>query len=137
MNLNTIKSKVAQITKSTKTRTLAVTTYLMMALMTGTASAQTELGSIYCDTSIETLIGTFFGALMGLALPVTLLYMAFAGFKYTRAGGNPEKEQEAKQKLYYSGMGLVIIIAVFVVPEVANKLFSTVGMGFSSCVTPF
>ena len=137
MNRNTIKSKVAQITNRTASRIIP-TAFLMMTFMTGTAAAETtKLGSIYCGTSIETLIGTFFGGMMGLALPLSLIYMVFSGFKYTRAGGNPEKEREAKKKLYYAGMGLAIIVGVLVIPEVANKIFSTVGMGFSSCVTPF
>lgn len=96
-----------------------------------------QLGDVFCDTDIETVINTFFSAMLGLGLPISLFYTAYSGFRYMRAGGNPDAERNAKKKLYYGVMGLLIILAVLVIPEIADKIFGTVGAGFSDCVKPF
>lgn len=110
---------------------------LLVLIIASTPVAAQELGHVFCDTDIEIVISTFFSAMLGLGLPISLFYTAYSGFRYMRAGGNPEAEREAKQKLYYGVMGLLIILAVLVLPEIADKVFGTVGAGFSDCVKPF
>lgn len=136
---NTLSTRL----QSTLTKTLthngvqvSLIGFLVLVIASSPAAAQ-ELGGVYCNTDIETMINTFFSAILGLGLPMSLFYTAFAGFGYMRAGGNPEAEREAKQKLIYGVSGLFIILAVLVLPEIADKIFATVGAGFSDCVKPF
>lgn len=110
---------------------------ILVLIIASTPVAAQELGSVFCDTDVEIVINTFFSAMLGLGLPISLFYTAYSGFRYMRAGGNPEAEREAKQKLYYGVMGLLIILGVLVLPEIADNIFGTVGAGFSDCVKPF
>lgn len=110
---------------------------LLVLIVASSPAAAQQLGEVYCGTAIENIIDTLFSAMLGLALPVSLAYTGFSGFRYMRAGGNPESERQAKQKLTYGVMGLLIVMLVLILPELADKLFSTVGAGFSDCVKPF
>lgn len=139
--IQTLKNKAASTVASyTNTpRTVKGTSLALFTLVmtTGTAAAETELGSIFCDTGVETLITTFFGALVALGMPVALFYLIKGGLKYSRSGGNPETEKKAKEELKNAIVGLGIMVGVLVLPTLIDKMFAVINMGFSSCVTPF
>jgi len=78
-----------------------------------------------------------FGAIAGLGLPATAFYIGTAGLSYMRAGGNPEKKNDAKEKLVMSGIGFGIVVLALVSPELIDKVGSQMGFGFSDCVKPF
>ncbi|ELY83749.1 hypothetical protein C487_00265 [Natrinema pallidum DSM 3751] len=54
-----------------------------------------------------------------------------------RAGGNPEKKNQAKERLVMSCVGFVIIVLALISPELIDKVGSQMGFGFSDCVQPF
>lgn len=101
------------------------------------ATAQTDVGDVYCGTGVATGIDLVFGALAGLGLPVTGIYMGKAGFSYMNAGGDLEKQQTARQNLVGAGIGFGIVTLALVSPELIDKVGSQMGFGFSDCVTPF
>ena len=103
----------------------------------GPAAAQNQVGDVYCNTGVETGITLVFGAVAGLGLPATGFYTGRAGLSYMRAGGNPEKKNEAKEKLVMAGLGFGIVCLALVSPELVNKVGSQMGFGFSNCVRPF
>ncbi|ELZ88838.1 hypothetical protein C453_01205 [Haloferax elongans ATCC BAA-1513] len=109
--------------------------FLMVAV--APAAAQSELGSVYCDTNVETGITMIFGAVAGLGLPATGYYMGKSGLAYMRAGGNPERKNNAKEKLVMSGIGFGIVVLALTSPELVDKVGSQMGFGFSQCVKPF
>lgn len=126
-------------TITSPTGRLAIAGLTLLLLATTPVAAQ-QLGEVYCSPDgpgIDDIIDTFFSAMLGLGLPASLGYTGLSGFRYMRAGGNPDKEREAKQKLYYGVAGLFIIMMVIILPEIADKLFGVVGAGFSDCVKPF
>lgn len=108
-----------------------------IALVSGSAAAQSNVGDVYCGTGVETGIGIVFGAVAGLGLPATGFYVGRAGLSYMRAGGNPEKKNQAKEKLVMSGVGFGIIVLALISPELIDKVGSQMGFGFSDCVKPF
>lgn len=121
-----------------RSRTLLLTAgvaFLMVAV--GPAAAQNQVGDVYCNTGVETGITLVFGAVAGLGLPATGFYTGRAGLSYMRAGGNPEKKNEAKEKLVMAGLGFGIVCLALVSPELIDKVGSQMGFGFSSCVRPF
>jgi len=109
--------------------------FLIVAV--GPAAAQTQVGDVYCDTGVATGIDLVFGAVAGLGLPATSFYTGKAGLSYMRAGGNPEKKNEAKEKLVMAGIGFGIVTLALVSPELIDKVGSQMGFGFSDCVKPF
>lgn len=108
-----------------------------LLVSTGSVAAQSNVGDVYCGTGIETGIGIVFGAVAGLGLPATGFYVGRAGLSYMRAGGNPEKKNQAKEKLVMSGIGFGIIVLALISPELIDKVGSQMGFGFSDCVKPF
>jgi len=109
--------------------------FLVVAV--GPAAAQSQVGDVYCDTGVDTGITLVFGAVAGLGLPATAFYIGKAGLSYMRAGGNPEKKNDAKEKLVMSGVGFGIVVLALVSPELIDKVGSQMGFGFSDCVKPF
>nr|WP_202932750.1 pilin [Halorussus salinus] len=103
----------------------------------GPAAAQSQVGDVYCNTGVATGIDLVFSAVAGLGLPATGYYTGKAGLSYMRAGGNPEKQNEAKEKLVMSGIGFGIVVLALVSPELIDKIGSQMGFGFSDCVKPF
>ena len=110
---------------------------LLLIAAVGPATAQSDVGNVYCGTGVETGIGIVFGAVAGLGLPATGFYVGRAGLSYMRAGGNPEKKNQAKEKLVMSGIGFGIIVLALISPELIDKVGSQMGFGFSDCVKPF
>jgi hypothetical protein len=110
-------------------------TFLVVAV--GPAAAQNQVGDVYCNTGVATGIDLVFGAIAGLGLPATGFYTGKAGLSYMRAGGNPERKNEAKEKLVMSGIGFGIVVLALVSPELIDKVGSQMGFGFSDCVKPF
>ncbi|WP_240334860.1 pilin [Halorussus sp. MSC15.2] len=103
----------------------------------GPAAAQSQVGDVYCNTGVATGIDLVFSAVAGLGLPATGYYTGKAGLSYMRAGGNPEQQNEAKEKLVMSGIGFGIVVLALVSPELIDKIGSQMGFGFSDCVKPF
>lgn len=110
---------------------------LFMLIAVEPVAAQQDFGYIYCGTAIETFINITFTALIGLAVPIAMLYTGLSGYRYMRSGGNPDKEAEAKNQLKYSLIGMGVIVLVIIFPELADKLFSQFGYAISDCVKPF
>lgn len=109
--------------------------FLVVAV--GPAAAQNQVGDVYCNTGVATGIDLVFGAIAGLGLPATGFYTGKAGLSYMRAGGNPEKKNDAKEKLVMSGIGFGIVVLALISPELIDKVGSQMGFGFSDCVKPF
>lgn len=108
-----------------------------LTIAVGPAAAQSSVGDVYCGTGVETGIDLMFGAVAGLGLPATGFYTGRAGLSYMRAGGKPERKNEAKEKLVMSGIGFGIVVLALVSPELIDKVGSQMGFGFSDCVKPF
>lgn len=117
---------------------LSIAVWLTFILVvTGSATAQSDVGDVYCGTGVETGITIVFGAIAGLGLPATGFYVCRAGLSYMRAGGNPEKKNNAKERLVMSGLGFGIIVLALISPELIDNIGSQMGFDFSSCVRPF
>jgi len=110
---------------------------LLATLFSGSALAQTDLGSIYCDTTVETGISVVFGAIIGLGLPATMVFVGRSGMSYMRSSGNPNQQMEARKDLILSLVGFGIVVLAIVSPELVDKFGSQLGIGFSDCVRPY
>ncbi|RLM88047.1 pilin [Haloarcula sp. Atlit-7R] len=110
---------------------------LLLTLFAGSAMGQTDVGNIYCNTAVEDGVNVVFGALAGLGLPATMVFVGRSGLSYMRASGNPNQQNEARRDLILSLVGLGVVVLAIVAPELITKFGDNVGFGFSDCVTPF
>ena len=134
----TVLARVRQSCRQTAPAAISLAVWLaFIALASGSAAAQSNVGGVYCGTGVETGISIVFGAVAGLGLPATGFYVGRAGLSYMRAGGNPEKKNQAKERLVMSGVGFGIIVLALISPELIDKVGSQMGFGFSDCVKPF
>jgi len=86
-------------------------------VLTGTALAAT--GDV---SSVESFIRSLIQVLAGLAGLVATGFFVVGGFSYITSSGNPEHLDKAKRTIMYSGVGLAITIAAFVLSNIVTTL---------------
>jgi hypothetical protein len=71
---------------------------------------------------VESFIRNIIKVLAGLAGLVATGFFVVGGFGYITSSGNPEKLDKAKQTLIWSGTGLAIVIAAFVISNIITEI---------------
>ncbi|HSX06314.1 MAG TPA: pilin [Candidatus Saccharimonadia bacterium] len=71
---------------------------------------------------VENFIKSIIQVLAGLAGLVATGFFVAGGFGYITSSGNPEHLEKAKHTLLYSGIGLAIVIAAFVISNIITDL---------------
>lgn len=71
---------------------------------------------------VENFIRNIIKVLAGLAGLVATGFFVVGGFGYITSSGNPEKLDKAKQTLIWSGTGLAIVIAAFVISNIITEI---------------
>lgn len=108
-----------------KTKLLAVgvlLTGVVVPMLTGeVALAQEAIESGSVD-QVETFIRNVIRVVAGLAGLVATGFFVLGGFTYITSSGNPEKLHKAKQTLLWSGIGLAIVIAAFVISNIVTVI---------------
>ncbi|MDD4290295.1 MAG: Ig-like domain-containing protein [Patescibacteria group bacterium] len=75
------------------------------------------------DASIEEIFGNIIQLFLGFLGFVALVLIIIAGFKWMTSGGNPEKIASAKKMLVAAIIGLVIILASYVITVFLMRTF--------------
>lgn len=73
-------------------------------------------------SSIETFIKSIVNILASLAGLVAAAFFVWGGFGYITSSGNIERLDRSKRTLFHSGLGLVIVLAAFVIANVVTSL---------------
>lgn len=73
-------------------------------------------------TSVSNFIQSLIEVIAGLAGLIATGFFVMGGFSYITSSGNPEHLDKAKRTLMYSGIGLVIVIAAFVLSNIVTTL---------------
>lgn len=68
--------------------------------------------------SLEDLITAIIRIIIVIAVPIVVLFIILAGFKYVTAQGNPTKIQDASRSLTYAIIGGVLILGAFVIAQI-------------------
>jgi len=89
-------------------------------LLTDTAFAQEATSNSIGQ--VENFIRSLIKVMAGLAGLVATAFFIVGGFTYITSSGNPEKLEKAKHTLIWSGIGLVIVIAAFVISTIVTDL---------------
>ena len=94
-------------------------------LLPATVSAQIvyKLDSYLPFSSLEELIVAILRIFITIAVPIIVLFIIYAGFKYVTAQGNAQQVQEATRALTYAIIGAVLIIGAVAISEIiANTI---------------
>lgn len=75
-------------------------------------------------TQVENFIRSVIQLIAGLAGLIATGFFVVGGFTYITSSGNPEKLDQAKRTLFYSAIGLAIVIAAFVISNIVTSLAS-------------
>jgi hypothetical protein len=73
-------------------------------------------------SSINNFIKSLIQVIAGLAGLVATGFFVMGGFSYITSSGNPEHLDRAKRTIMYSGLGLAITIAAFVLSDIVTTL---------------
>lgn len=93
---------------------------LSMLVMATPVFAQTATtGGV---SQIETFIKSVIQVFITLAGIVAVGFFVFGGFRYITSTGNPESLDKAKHTILYSGIGLTIVLAAFVLMNIITQL---------------
>ncbi len=71
---------------------------------------------------VENFIRSVIQLIAGLAGLIATGFFVVGGFTYITSSGNPEKLDQAKRTLFYSAIGLAIVIAAFVISNIVTTL---------------
>lgn len=70
-------------------------------------------GAVQTENFIKSIVTT----LVGLAGAVAVVFVVIGGYHYITSSGHPEKLDKAKKTLQYAGVGLVIVLAAYVIVD--------------------
>lgn len=71
---------------------------------------------------VEGFIRSVIKVIAGLAGLIATGFFVVGGLGYITSSGNPEKLDKSKQTLLWSGIGLAIVIAAFVISNIVTDL---------------
>jgi hypothetical protein len=71
---------------------------------------------------VENFIRSVIKVVAGLAGLIATGFFVVGGFGYITSSGNPERLEKSKHTLLYSGIGLAIVIAAFVISNIVADL---------------
>jgi hypothetical protein len=73
-------------------------------------------------SNVDNFIRSIIKVIAGLAGLVATGFFVVGGFTYITSSGNPEHLERGKRTLTYSSIGLVIVIAAFVISNIVTTL---------------
>ena len=107
-------------------RIFAFATTALPLILTHPAFAATS-SSVAGVSNVENFIKTLVNILCAIAAPLCAVFVAIGGYGYITSSGNPEHLDRSKRTLVHALIGLVIVIAAFViangVSDIANGSF--------------
>lgn len=91
--------------------------------------AQTSGGDV---SQIRTFIQSVIQVLVTLAGLVSAGFFVWGGFGYITSSGNPEHLDRSKKTIFYSAVGLAIVLGAFVLSNIVSQL---AGSAFGTSTT--
>jgi TRAP-type C4-dicarboxylate transport system permease small subunit len=105
-----------------KTKLIVKLTSLYVAFVVPLIYSHTALAATAGATSVSNFIQSLIEVIAGLAGLIATGFFVMGGLSYITSSGNPEHLDKAKRTLMYSGIGLVIVIAAFVLTNIVTTL---------------
>ena len=106
------------IRSSTETKIVAIFVAIGLPFLI----VQPALAASGDAAQVENFIRSIIQLVAGLAGLIATGFFVVGGFTYITSSGNPEKLDQAKRTLFYSAIGLAIVIAAFVISNIVTTL---------------
>jgi hypothetical protein len=97
---------------------------------TGTPCPGSSLSGICNPLRAETVceaLKIFLNALITLAMPVAVLFLVYAGFRFVWARGNPSALKDARRNLFYVVIGIGIFLGAWVLGQIIANTVGALG----------
>jgi|SRR3989338_9022550 len=79
--------------------------------------------------SVQQLIMKILNLVVQVGLPIIVLMIIYAGFKYVTARGNPAKIQEAHNAILWTVIGAAVILGAAVISHAISGTITSLGGG--------
>jgi hypothetical protein len=96
---------------------------LFLSAMAFSVYAAPIANPLGAGTTFMGLIGKIANVMIAIGIPVTILYMVYAGFLFVTAQGSEEKVTKAKETLQWALIGAALLVGA---KTIATALQSTV-----------
>ncbi len=73
-------------------------------------------------TKIQTFIQSIIQVLVTIAGLTSAGFFVWGGFGYITSSGNPENLDKSKKTIFYSAIGLTVVLAAFVLSNIVTQL---------------
>jgi len=73
-------------------------------------------------SQIQSFIQSVIDVMITLAGAISVGFFVWGGFGYITSSGNPEKLDQSKKTVLYSGIGLAIVLGAFVLSNIVTQL---------------
>jgi len=103
----------------------------VLALAQASQSVQNPLGP--AGASFCTLIKAVLNAAMLLGVPVAVLLIIYAGFRFVLAQGNSTKLESARSNFLYTVLGILIFFGAVLISNVIIGTLQAFSVNISSC----
>lgn len=80
-------------------------------------------------TSLCGLIKNFLNVVLAVGIPTAVLFVAYAGFLFVLALGNPEKLAKAKRNAVYVAIGMGIFFGAWVILQIFVTTINSIAQG--------
>lgn len=104
-------------------RAIFLQSLILTALITATpVFAQATGGDV---SQIQSFIRSVIQVMVTLAGLVSAAFFVWGGFGYITSSGNPEHLDRSKKTIFYSAIGLAIVLGAFVLSNIVAQLAGT------------
>lgn len=90
----------------------------------GFFSVQNPLGNV---RDFNTLLKKLLDAAIIIGIPIAVLFIVYAGFKFVFARGNEKSLAEAKQNFFWTIVGIVIFLGAWLIARVLAETIRQLG----------
>lgn len=103
-------------------KVLLLPAVLLTTLLSASPAFAADPGGI---SQVQSFIQSVIQVMITLAGLVSVVFFIWGGFGYITSSGNPESLDKSKKTLFYSGIGLTIVLGAFVLTNIVTQLATT------------
>lgn len=113
---------------------IAVFTIFLLPLFVFAADNPNTLKNPLKYDSICQIVGLLINAVVVIGIPIAILFIVWAGFKFILARGSANELSEARTNLWNTLIGVAIFVGASVIAGVIINTLSGLGVSISSCL---
>lgn len=78
--------------------------------------------------TLSDFITAILNAVIKIGIPIAVLFVVWAGFKFVTAQGNPEELKSARKNLVWTLVGIGIFLGAALIAEIIRQTLRTIGV---------